>query len=268
MIFANAPAAAGLAPAELEKRTASFAARRALLRTNPSLFVSRTRLSVRQLPPWASERVLKRLALHAVRAFDAEVKAGARQPLADDELRPPEDGEEEEEKEQPKEQPVKKGWKVGRATAVRQAKIVRQQDRLDPLTGKGRSRGYGFLQLATHADALRVLRWANNNPQTEALMRGWHKAELEDALKGKGTAVKKEEGKEESEDVKKARAARLKAKLAELETKDGKEDKAKGGGLIMEFSIENVQVVKKRRERQEVRPVCQISTLPSPDLAV
>ncbi|KZV91655.1 hypothetical protein EXIGLDRAFT_675838 [Exidia glandulosa HHB12029] len=260
VIFPNSPAAASLTPVEIEKRQASYNARRTLLRSNPSLYVSKTRLSVRQLPMWASERVLKRLAVHAVRAFEADVRSGARQPLADDELHPPEDEQEEpaEPKEKEKEKD-KKRWKPSeRPTVVSQSKIVRQQDRLDPLTGKGRSRGYGFLQMTSHADALRVLRWANNNPATEALMRGWHKAELEDALKNgaKGPKVKTEDGKEESGDVRKARETRLKAKIAELEAKEGKggaEERAKGGGLIMEFSIENVQVVKKRRDRQEVR---------------
>jgi len=230
----------------------SYNARRTLLRSNPSLYISKTRLSVRQLPLWASERVLKRLATHAVRIFESEVKSGSRQPLADDELHPLED---EEEGEKEKEPEQKKRRRPGeRPTVVTQAKIVRVSDRLDPVTGKGRSRGYGFLQLTTHADALRVLRWANNNPVVEGLMRGWFKAELEDLLKGKGAAMKKEDGAAETPETDKARKNRIKSRIEEFAGKedDSKDGKSKTSGLILEFSIENVQVVKKRREKQDV----------------
>ncbi|CDO75284.1 hypothetical protein BN946_scf184334.g2 [Trametes cinnabarina] len=74
IILPNTPAAELLPPAEVEKRTQSFNARRALLRSNPSLYVSRTRLSVRQLPLFVTERMLKRLAIHAMRAFEAEAR--------------------------------------------------------------------------------------------------------------------------------------------------------------------------------------------------
>ena len=86
MIMPNTPAAASLTPAEVELRTKSFNARRALLRSNPSLFISKTRLSIRQIPLFVTERVLKRLAIHAVRAFEGEVKQGERTALTRDEL--------------------------------------------------------------------------------------------------------------------------------------------------------------------------------------
>jgi len=59
---------------------------------------------------------------------------------------------------------VKVKEKSGRRTRGRQAKIVRQMERVDPMTGKGRSKTYGFLEMNTHADVLRVLRWTNNHP--------------------------------------------------------------------------------------------------------
>lgn len=62
---------------------------------------------------------------------------------------------------------------------VRQSKILRQADRVDPLTGLGRSKGYGFLELGCHADALRVLRWANANKDVGALFRMWWREALE-----------------------------------------------------------------------------------------
>ena len=89
VILPNTPAAENLAPAEVEKRTTSFNARKALLRSNPSLYVSRTRLSIRQLPLFVTERMLKCLAIHAIRSFEAEVKAGTRTKLSEDELSEP-----------------------------------------------------------------------------------------------------------------------------------------------------------------------------------
>ena len=129
----------------------------------------------------------------------------------------------------------------GRNRGVRQAKIVRQADRVDAVTGKGRSKGYGFLELGAHADALRVLRWANNNLEVGRLFEEWWKEELGDLIKIEKKKEKKEEG----------RLERMKAELAE-----GAEKRARGT-LIVEFSIENVQVVKRRvahqHEAQTVR---------------
>ncbi|EIN04750.1 hypothetical protein PUNSTDRAFT_146379 [Punctularia strigosozonata HHB-11173 SS5] len=231
LILPNSPAAAGLAPAELEKRAAAHDARKRLLRTNPLLYVSRTRLSVRGLPTFVTDRTLKRMAIHAVRAFEAEVGEGVREPLSKEELFEPihEDGEQKEGKKS----------KKGRHTAVKQAKVVLQTDRVDPITGKGRSKGYGFVEMHTHADALRVLRWANNNHELGALWREWWKAELEDLIKA-------EKGKKKAEGDDEARVKRMEEELERVreETGDGKV-KAKGA-LIVEFSIENAQVVQRR----------------------
>lgn len=235
----NSPAAEGVSSAEIEKRTLSFNARKALLRSNPSLYVSRTRLSIRQIPLFATERMLKRLAIHAVRTFNREVKSGLRAALTEDELAEPpvDDGEGQADagsgkgkgKDGPK--PLKKG----RSTGVKQAKIVRQQDRVDPVTGKGRSRGYGFLEMERHADALRVLRWANNNPAVGALFEEWWKEELQGLLRDEKKKEEKEEG----------RLERIKAALEDAAPKKAK------GSLIVEFSIENVQVVKRRAAHQQ-----------------
>ncbi len=48
VIMPNTPASENLTPTEIERRTSGFNARRALLKSNPSLFISKTRLSVRQ----------------------------------------------------------------------------------------------------------------------------------------------------------------------------------------------------------------------------
>jgi len=124
--------------------------------------------------------------------------------------------------------PRKKGKAIPR---VRQTKIVRQADRVDPLTGNGRSKGYGFLELREHADALRVLRWANNNPDVPSLFSEWWSAELAELKKD-------------------ADPARLK-RITETESR-GSSGKQPKGLLIVEFSIENVQVVQRRAARQNV----------------
>ena len=76
-------------PADAERRTSSFNAGRTLLKSNPSLFISKTHLSVRQiltLVTLVTERILKRLASHVVKAFESEVKQDLKQPLIADEL--------------------------------------------------------------------------------------------------------------------------------------------------------------------------------------
>ena len=205
--------------------------------------------------------MLKRLAIHAVRAFKKEVKAGERENLTEDELREKDEGflEEilqkglEEAAGVPSARPGKDAKKAkGRDTGVKQTKIVRVTDRIDVISGKGRSKGYGFIEMTTHGDALRVLRWSNNNPTVGILFEEWYKEELGELLK--------KEKKEEQPDE--ARITRIKGELESGTWKGKKEGK---GTLIVEFSIENVQVVqrraaaaaagpkKKREEEHEVR---------------
>ncbi|KAG1833636.1 hypothetical protein DFJ58DRAFT_822140 [Suillus subalutaceus] len=213
LILPNTPAASTIPPIELEKRTNSFTARRTMLRTNPSLYVSKTRLSVRQIPLFVTERTLKRLALHALRTFkDEELEEATKESdEPDDSSTKPKVGKRSQ----------------GSKSKVQQAKIVRQHERVDPVTGKGRSKGYGFIEMPRHADALRVLRWANNNPAVTPLSE--HLLE-----KGKG----------ESDE------ARLKRMKDELEG----QVKTPKGTLIVEFSIENVQVVQRRANQNKEKP--------------
>jgi nucleolar protein 4 len=221
VILPNTPAAETLSSAEGQKRADSYNARRALLGSNPSLYVSKTRLSIRQIPSFATERMLKRFALHAIHAFDEEVVSGTRTGLSEEEMTRDEqaaDGD----KSRNKGKPIPR---------VRQAKIVRQTDRVDPLTRNGRSKGYGFLELREHADALRVLRWANNNPEVPPLFEEWWSSELAEMKKD-------------------ADPARMK-RITEMESRGSNAKKPKGL-LIVEFSIENVQVVQRRAARQNV----------------
>ncbi|CAE6349255.1 unnamed protein product [Rhizoctonia solani] len=241
VIFPNSSAAAGLPEAELAARQASFDSRKALLRSNPSLYVSRTRISVRRLPLWASERVLKRLAIHAMREFEVEVSNGERDSLTRDELQ----------RDQPEKDARVKSGKKGRSTGVQQAKIVRAADRVDAVTGKGRSRGYGFIETNEHADALRVLRWVNNRPGVVGLLRGWWREEVKDMVE----ALKADTAKNEERE---GRLKRLKEELERLDVELGskvadesKEARGSNKTLILEFAIENIQVVKRRNERTD-----------------
>ncbi|EIW75494.1 hypothetical protein CONPUDRAFT_147133 [Coniophora puteana RWD-64-598 SS2] len=293
VILPNMPAASSLTPAEVDKRTKSFDARRVLLRSNPALYVSRTRLSVRQIPLYVSERGLRRLAVHAMRTFEKEVKAGHREGLNEDEKEvregdagfggegedaaagvKPEEGASGDEGGDGKKKVLRKSKaKFLKDGPVKQSKIVRQAERVDAVTGRLRSRGYGFVEMRTHADALRVLRWANNNPAVGVLARRFWADELRgiiklgtaglkgkapDAASGKGGKKKGEKSGEDGEDEGKkdeadARLKRLKDELERIEheLEAGKEGKDGKNTLIVEFSIENVQVVKRRAVREQ-----------------
>lgn len=151
--------------------------------------------------------------MHALREWPKEVKARNRKDLKPEELKV-----EEEEVEPVK---VKKDGTVIPPARVRQAKVLRQADRLDPLTGLGRSKGYGFLEVRSHADALKVLRYCNANSDIMKLLRTWWQDELKAQI-----------AKEEDETRKK----RLNEKLSEL--RDGAEGKKGARTLIIELSIE------------------------------
>ena len=234
MIFPSWAIAQTLHPADIQARQSSFDARKGLLRSNPSLYISRTRLSVRQIPLYVSDGMMKRLANYAMKEFEKEVKNGHQKPLTADE----------------QSTTIVDAGSLGglpQTTAerirgvppskVRQAKILRQADRVDPLSGMGRSKGYGFLELATHGDALRVLRWANANKDVGALFRGWWRETLEkmiekvengESLTGAGA------GKKISEKEKEERLKRLREKMSDLveeeEIAAGKAAKASSKG--------------------------------------
>lgn len=255
VIMPNTPAAENLTPAEVERRTSGFNARRALLKSNPSLFISRTRLSVRQIPIFVTERMLKRLTTYAIKMFNAEVKQKARSPLSIDELadppaaKPEETAKEEKGEEGDGEVKAKKKRFTGRDTGVKQTKIVRQAERVDPITGKGRSKGYGFVEMHRHSDALRFLRWANNNPDVGPLFESWWKDELEHLLK-------MERAKDEAE----RDDARIKRLKEEIDN-EAKNKKTMKGSLIVEFSIENVQVVQRRDASMKNQDKPSVSSL-------
>lgn len=220
-----------------------------------------------------SERGLKRLAIHAKRAFDDEVEAGTRVPLGSEELEMTEA--EREALNEAKATKVRKNKHKGRPTGVKQAKVVRQTDRVDVLIGKGRSKGYGFIEMDTHADALRVLRWSNNNRDAHKLLWGWWRDEVTDlaqagkeqleALNAEGATSKSrpnEAVKAPQVDPKDAttrkeeletRVKKLAARAADMEVRDSEASIKDGRALHVEFSVENITVVKRRREKEVTR---------------
>jgi nucleolar protein 4 len=222
--FPNSPLARDMSESEKEKRLASFGVRKSQLGANPSLFISKTRLSVRQLPLFATDRILKRLAIYAVRHFGLEARAGERTDLSAEEK-----GDRTMSAALTGEDGLPKQKRTERQTAVVQSKVVRQQDRLDPLTGNGRSRGYGFLEMRSFIDALKVIRWANARPDVGKLMQEWWLEELEALVKRLKVAREKQEGNERVETD--ARLKRLAKRIEELQS--GKQvEKAERGGLL------------------------------------
>lgn len=185
-----------LSKAELDIRASSAKQRQKLVKSNPNLGLSLTRLSIRNLPRWVDGKALKALAREAIVGFASDVKAGLRQPISKDELA--RDGEagrlaEKQRKEQGK-------------GVVKQAKIVYESEIIGGKVGEGkggRSRGYGFVEYWGHRSALMGLRWLN------------------------GHLLKKPKDVKISEDA-----------------------EERGKRLIVEFAIENAQVVQRRGERE------------------
>ena len=190
-----------LAPSELRMREASASQRQKLIESNPTLHLSFTRLSVRNIPRTITSKDLKALAREAIVSFATDVREGIRQPLSKEELE--RGGEEMREAEHNRK---KKGKGV-----VKQAKIVfegREGSKINESSGAGRSRGYGFIEYYTHRSALMGLRWLN----------GHSVAYQANDAQGR--------------------------KLANGDAQD------RNKRLIVEFAIENVQVVGRRKERE------------------
>ncbi|KAK4638168.1 uncharacterized protein CLAFUR5_00811 [Fulvia fulva] len=190
-----------LPPSEQAMREASAKQRKALIESNPSLNLSLTRLSVRNLPRSIDSKALKQLAREAVVGFATDVKAGLRQQLSKEEVS--RGGEEMREADLARK---KKGKGI-----VKQAKVVFESaggSKVSEETGAGRSRGYGFIEYYTHRNALQGLRWLNGH-----------------AI---GYQVKDGQGKLSREDM---------------------QDRKKR--LIVEFAIENAQVVMRRNDSEK-----------------
>ncbi|KAL9585790.1 MAG: hypothetical protein Q9212_001303 [Teloschistes hypoglaucus] len=186
-----------LTPSEVAMREESVRQRQNLIRNNPALHLSLTRLSVRNLPRNMTSKDLKALAREAVVGFSRDVKANIRQALSKEEVSRAGDSMRE----------AEKARKAKGKGIVKQSKIVFESTkggRVSEGDGAGRSRGYGFIEYTSHRWALMGLRWLN------------------------GYAVESPSN-----------------GLAD----EPKNDKRKKR-LIVEFAIENAQVVGRRQERE------------------
>ena len=200
-IPSNSPLYDKLAPSEIKLREDSAKQRQTLIKSNPTLHLSLTRLSVRNLPRSVTSKDLKALAREAVVGFASDVKGKIRKQLSKEELA--RGGDELKESERAR--------KAKGKGIVKQAKIVfegREGVKVAENSGAGRSRGYGFIEYTSHRWALMGLRWLN------------------------GHAVGHTSGGQDGDSTSRE-AVREKTKR-----------------LIVEFAIENAQVVERRRERE------------------
>ncbi|KAF1992748.1 RNA-binding domain-containing protein [Amniculicola lignicola CBS 123094] len=211
-ISTQSPLYEKLSPSEITLRESSYKQRQKLIQSNPSLHLSLTRLSIRNIPRSITSKDLKALARQAIVGFASDVKAGKRQRLNKEEQSRGGDADFHAEK-------IRK--KRGKGI-VKQAKIVfetTQGSKVEEATGAGRSRGYGFIEYYTHRNALMALRWLNGHAVD---------------YKVKDTAPKsknKKLPKEELEDRKKRLIAEFAIENANVVSRrSDRENKAREGG--------------------------------------
>jgi nucleolar protein 4 len=145
-----------LSPSEIKMREESATLRRKQIQENPSLHLSLTRLSIRNIPRSITSKDLKALARSAVVGFAADIKSGKREKLSREEVIRGGQAMLVAEK-----QRKKRGVGI-----VKQAKVVFETpagSKVNEDTGAGRSRGYGFVEYYTHRNALMALRWLNGH---------------------------------------------------------------------------------------------------------
>ena len=141
---------------EIKMREDSARQRQSLITSNPSLHLSLTRLSIRNLPRSVTSKDLKALARKAVVGFASDVRRGVRKRLSREELLRGS-------KELKEAEAVRKAKGKG---IVRQAKVVyegREGGKVAEKSGAGRSRSYGFVEYTSHRWALMGLRWLNGH---------------------------------------------------------------------------------------------------------
>ncbi|KAF2722721.1 RNA-binding domain-containing protein [Polychaeton citri CBS 116435] len=190
-----------MSPSERTMREASAKQRKQLIESNPSLHLSLTRLSIRNLPRSVDSKQLKELARKSVVGFAQDVNAGKRQRLSKEEVS--RGGDE-----------MILAEKARRARGkglVKQAKVVFEASSGSKVSEEngGRSRGYGFIEYYTHRNALMGLRWLNGHAIHYQVKQG------------------------------------AKAQASQEEIQDRKKR------LVVEFAIENAQVVLRRNEKEQ-----------------
>jgi nucleolar protein 4 len=205
-IGSTSPLYQHLSPSEIKMREESATLRRKQIQDNPSLHLSLTRLSIRNIPRSLTSKDLKALARRAVVGFAADVKADKRSRLSKEELL----------RGGVEMMNAERARKARGKGIVKQAKVVFETpagSKIDEETstaGAGRSRGYGFIEYYTHRSALMGLRWLNGHA-------------VEYKVKGE----------------------QPKSKRAAVEAMQDKKKR-----LIVEFAIENANVVARRSDRE------------------
>jgi len=124
-IAEDSEAAQGLSKSDLEKRKQGMEDKKQKMKS-PNFFISKTRLSVRNIPHHLTEKELKSICLDAVRERAAK--------------------------------------QAGRI-AIKQVKILLDGDRTNK-DGTPKNKGSGFVEFKEHEHALLCLRAINNNPKT------------------------------------------------------------------------------------------------------
>ncbi|KAJ3369269.1 RNA recognition motif-containing protein [Allomyces arbusculus] len=202
------------------------AERRTNLEKNLGLYVSRTRVSFRKLPPTVDERALRAYARTAASAYLSQVVATGededwpRHPDLDN----PDTFEDESSK-----RDFKAEVKAIR-TGVFQAKVVRERDRVDS-NGNLRSKGFGFVEFASHGAALACVR-ALLDSKSDAAVAAWKAAlAVIEPTPKKGKSKKATNGSDDE---------------AASDEKDAEEKPIVPPVVHVEFAVENKQVVNMR----------------------
>ncbi|OMH86265.1 putative RNA-binding protein [Zancudomyces culisetae] len=118
----------------LDTNLKNYGKRKAQLTKNPNLFVSKTRLCIRNIPPSASQQSLKQVAMSSIDKFKANVRAGKVLDLTSEEK-------------------ITGNW--SKRPKIVQAKLI--------LSSKSKP-GYAFVEFAEHSHALACLRYLNFLP--------------------------------------------------------------------------------------------------------
>jgi nucleolar protein 4 len=190
VVFPKTPEAKGLPEIEITKRLQSHDLRKRQLEKNPSLFISKTRLAIRNMPYDWTDKELRTLAREAVPNFKREAKEGKREDLT--------------------KQEKAEGW--DQKPKLKQVKVEVDKSQVSATTNKPKSKGFGFVEFEHHSHALATLRYLNCNPGVQGLNKDAKEAKKSQESKGRNNR-------------------RL---------------------LLVEFSVENKLVLKKRDDRKRV----------------
>ncbi|CCD25124.1 mRNA-binding ribosome biosynthesis protein NOP4 NDAI_0E03070 [Naumovozyma dairenensis CBS 421] len=226
-----------LSAKDMEIREKSYKLRVEQLKKDPSLYLSMTRLAIRNLPRAMTDKALKALGRKAVVEFATQVRNGERHPLSKEEL---DRSTKEKYRYMSPDEIERQDKKDKKSGLVKQAKIIMEVKG----SSAGRSRGYGFIEYKDHRSALMGLRWMNCHSVTEdeileCLTEEERKLIDADATKGRRLCVefaiensnvvkrRRELTQYSRENSKRRREEDTKPEVAETSNKKAKKDAAK-----------------------------------------